>query len=276
MKKNRIIMAVLALSFFGSNQVLGLTREKQFLKAVKGGSLGQVKRFIDLGVNVNAQDSKGSPALHKAVLRGSLSMAALLLEHNANIKGQNQSAQTPLHIAASRGDRAMVALLLEHGAGVNASSMGRTPLHLAVQRGKLDVAALLLEKGADANARDYRDSRPLHVAVSRGDRAMVALLLKKGAKVDTREGLSGMTALHYAATPDIAILLLDRGAAINNKDASGRTPLLMATLGNRDAVALELVRRGADPFIGDRMGRTPHGSKYGKMLKDAWEERKKK
>ena len=71
-----------------------------------------------------------------------------------------------------------------------------------------------------------------------------------------RESLVGrtgsMTALHHAARDGgltAALALLDGGADINQRSADGSTPLLIATLNGHFDLALELVRRGADPSL---------------------------
>jgi hypothetical protein len=53
------------------------------------------------------------------------------------------------------------------------------------------------------------------------------------------------------------VSLLDRGAAVDQQDEGGRSPLMLATIqGRLDAVQL-LLDRGADPNAADRAGRTP-------------------
>ena len=62
-----------------------------------------------------------------------------------------------------------------------------------------------------------------------------------------------------AAAGDLAraTLLLDRGAAVDARDALGRTPLLLAVAQNRLAVVRLLLARGADPNAADNAGLTP-------------------
>jgi Meckel syndrome type 1 protein len=51
--------------------------------------------------------------------------------------------------------------------------------------------------------------------------------------------------------------LMDQGAALNERDQLGRTPLMLAVIdGRRDVVRL-LLDRGADPNAADHSGRTP-------------------
>ena len=54
-----------------------------------------------------------------------------------------------------------------------------------------------------------------------------------------------------------AKLLLDRGAAIDQTDANGITPLLMAISNNRPEMAHLLIERGANVRVVDWYGRTP-------------------
>lgn len=56
---------------------------------------------------------------------------------------------------------------------------------------------------------------------------------------------------------DQATLLLDQGAAVDARDALGRTPLLLAVAQNRPAMVRLLLARGADPNAADNAGLTP-------------------
>lgn len=71
---------------------------------------------------------------------------------------------------------------------------------------------------------------------------MVRTLIDLGVPVDG--GGSGSTPLMVASSPDLARLLLARGANPNAKSEDGTTPLLSV---NDDRVALILLRAGADP-----------------------------
>ena len=67
--------------------------------------------------------------------------------------------------------------------------------------------------------------------------------------------------LHWAAITDQAEIigkLLDRGAAVDARDAEGRTPLMVAAAFDSRAVAAVLLARGADPLARDAVdGNTP-------------------
>jgi ankyrin repeat protein len=70
----------------------------------------------------------------------------------------------------------------------------------------------------------------------------------------------GKTPLHYAARDghlEVVRLLLDAGAAIDDRDPNDITPLLLAASNDRVAVAKFLISRGADIQAVDWYGRTP-------------------
>ncbi|HEX3603367.1 MAG TPA: ankyrin repeat domain-containing protein [Steroidobacteraceae bacterium] len=63
-------------------------------------------------------------------------------------------------------------------------------------------------------------------------------------------------------------LLLDRGAAVNTRDALGRTPLLVAVTHNKLEAVRLLLARGADPNAADNAGLTPLQLAKNKDLRD--------
>lgn len=134
-----------------------------------------------------------------------------------------------------------------------------TALHLAVENGRTDVAAMLLKLGADPNHPSdmYDGWSPLLIAAGRQSRPLVELLLSHGAHVDAWEAAAlgdaprleaiidadpGIVAqhrandappLHFAATVEVAQLLVDRGAPLDAVDKYGSTAARSAAYGRR-------------------------------------------
>merc|ERR1712100_21540 len=93
-----------------------------------------------------------------------------------------------------------------------------------------EIAKLLLENGAKVNQADTEGRTPLNEAAEQGHTEITNLLLKKGADPNNIARKSdGSTPLHYAANAEIAKLLLDNGAKVNQADNDGYTPLDRAT-----------------------------------------------
>jgi ankyrin repeat protein len=57
--------------------------------------------------------------------------------------------------------------------------------------------------------------------------------------------------------PDLARLLLDRGADVNAQDQNHATPLLLAAERRMDDIARILLEHGADPNVKNIRGKTP-------------------
>ena len=97
-----------------------------------------------------------------------------------------------------------------------------------------------------------QDEREAHPNVA-------AVLLDRGAEVNAKTN-NGWTPLHEAALnghATVAALLLDRGAEVNAKTNNGWTPLHEAALNGHATVAALLLDRGAEINSKDNNGRTP-------------------
>ena len=116
---------------------------RELLRAVRLGSLDDVKRAIEEGSDVNASSLRGETLMHLAAGGGHLKTVSYLLEHGADANASDQTGRTPLHRAAGRPYVDVIECLLGHGADMNvASHEGYTPL--------MDAVAAVIRPGSVA------------------------------------------------------------------------------------------------------------------------------
>jgi ankyrin repeat protein len=253
-------------------------------RAIYSGEASKALTLIrpNLPLDHVARDVAHTPLI-AAIENRNMAVFEALLAAGASATAPIEFGETPLHAAARRGEEAMVRALLARGADVNAALIrpnhqfgGRTPLMEAAIGRSLPVVKLLLEQGADPFAKDANgwnvlsfaevsgkrvanhlrklmDKSPqgseanLHDAARAGLVEHVRALLDRGAAIDDRDDL-GRTALHWAvmsSRAETARLLLERGTEVDARDKRGYTPL--ALIQNNAEVARLLVEHGADP-----------------------------
>jgi ankyrin repeat protein len=140
---------------------------------------------------------------------------------------------SPLTWAASTKNVGLARLLLDKGANVNApGSFGMTALHFAAENGQRRMVRLLMNKGALITREGLCCMTPLMLASGKGRLGVAKMLLPA---IDREEldqkDLQGWTTLHHAAYRgriEVVDLLLSKGAQVQSKDATGRTPLMLA------------------------------------------------
>jgi ankyrin repeat protein len=273
-------------AYWGSHlEIAELLRKKgariDLLLACYLGDKERIESFLKSEATlVNAADSEGRTLLHWAVAGGPRELAELLLMHDSDSNAPlRRDRFTPLHGAVASGQYDLVALLLKYGAYPNATDgVGWTPLHLAVEPShrmrwgysyvpltpgwksttrkissaddignsslavNLRILRLLLDNSLtdiDAQTHDWDNTggpglhpgKPnwaaLHLAVRRGWTDAVKLLLERGASVDLRNQ-SQRTPLYYAIEgghKDLVMLLLTHHTPVNTVDYLGETPL---------------------------------------------------
>jgi len=159
-------------------------------------------------------------------------------------------------------------LLQEGGADVDARDFnGDTPIFLLAQFGSSyndeeEKAArdLLVSAGASTSGVFNMDDAlsPLMMAADfRSTRFARFLIEEAGAPVDERSSRDGYTALRCCAGVEMAVLLLDAGAAIDARDYDGETPLFNQVYWEEMATTRLLLDRGASVDVVDEHGCTP-------------------
>jgi hypothetical protein len=169
------------LDEFRQAEALRNSRKEALVKAVKLADLEAVKRLIEEGEDVNAENRNGYKPLLAVASNGQVAIAKLLLSYGAAVNWQDKYGRTPLHEAVWNRQAGVTELLLAHGADVDTrNGVGDMPLHTAIRNADTKVVQLLLTHGANANAKAKGQRyRPVKVARDLGGREDIIELLKR-------------------------------------------------------------------------------------------------
>jgi hypothetical protein len=110
--------------------------------------VGPFLRFIERGVDVNAQNCYGETPLHQAVFNPSLKnvLLDLLVKQGANPNIGADTGETPLHYAVRMGREDVVKFLVASGAEVDMKNKaGKTPRDTALEENHPEVAELFMD-----------------------------------------------------------------------------------------------------------------------------------
>ncbi|KAF6733817.1 Ankyrin-2 [Oryzias melastigma] len=272
------------------------------------------KVLLDKKANPNARALNGFTPLHIACKKNRVKVMELLVKYGASIQAITESGLTPIHVAAFMGHLNIVLLLLQNGASPDVRNIrGETALHMAARAGQMEVVrcllrngalvdamargkpilsscccntwptlmqppqmatllstslpgkarwrppAVLLEAGASHSLATKKGFTPLHVAAKYGSLDVAKLLLQRRALLDDA-GKNGLTPLHVAAHYDnqeVALLLLDKGASPHATAKNGYTPLHIAAKKNQTNIALALLQYGAETNVLTKQGVSP-------------------
>jgi len=125
----------------------------------------------------------------------------------------------------------------------------------AAERAPQCLRYLLTRADQLVEAQNERGETALMLVAKHGDLSMAEQLLKRGGQINRQ----GWTPLHYAAAFDQRLMvdwLLDRDAYIDADSPANITPLMLAVRQGHEALAMHLVRQGADVSYRSHAGLT--------------------
>lgn len=159
-------------------------------------------------------------------------------------------------VAAARGDATLLATLLRRGANVNDTTPDGAPIVVVAARAQAPRAVeVLLASGADAGRADKQADSAFDVTVRAGYDDVLTVLLAHGVKPGVHSNAALLHALEAKHTV-VARLLLNARIAIDDQDASGISPLMLAVQGADVNFVHALLESGATVDAEDRVGRT--------------------
>lgn len=234
-----------------------------------------VQRLLDMGDDVNAEDSGWTPLL-VAVKNGNVAVVQLLLQSGADVNWTNTKGQSALLFAVHNVDSEVVELLLRFKAKVDQAQVkdGTTAVYYAARSGSASLVRMLSAAGANCNLANSEGVSALMKASDRGDYDTVSLLLSEKAdvKLVSREGWD---ALMYASSQGhwkilelllkncdsinkealfiasqngrakCVKLLLKWGCGVNVDNDEGNTALMYAAYAGHEAIAEILLKQKA-------------------------------
>jgi len=225
--------------------------------------------FLRAGIDVNTPDDRGRPPLHLAIEGRDLPLIELLLKHGADLEGRDALGNTAVHLCLPTwrdqvqppSPRRWRAELLTK-AGLDRWIQVAPP----TPSPPLSLTAFLLDRGLDPKSTNNLGETALHRLAWEPNRqgaartlptpkeeataAVVRLLLERGAAVDARDAFQ-WTPLHRVTRRLLvseAELLLDHGADIRARDAQMRT-VLHLVLEPKPGSSYSALRSGSDPHL---------------------------
>ena len=238
-----------------------------------------VARLLEIGLPVDARDSRGATALLRASGAGALQSVQRLLAAHADPNLTVDTGASPLSAAVSARQPDIARALIAAGVPVDLRHADEvTALMIAAALGHPDMVAVLRELGAQAGLTDARGQTALHAAArfcfdSRDSlrcHRLLDALLHDPAPVNTadRSGATPLLVLlgvHTKPGADcdgthlgaLVPAVLDAGANLDHADEHGVTALHACAMHATFEPARVLLQRGANREARDCMQRTP-------------------
>ena len=128
------------------------------LQAAIHGKVGEVKKLLGQGADVNTKNNDGWTPLIYSAKHGYTAVVKELLKAKASLDDKTKrQGYSALSFSAKAGHLPIVEALLKAGAKVDvATTTGDTPLLIAAKKGRLKVVKALVKAGADITHKNKR------------------------------------------------------------------------------------------------------------------------
>jgi len=177
--------------------------DRNLFQAATYGDIANVRKYLDLGANIEVKDYRGLTSLQIACARGHLDVVRLLLERGANIEAAGESGQTSLILASMEGRLNIVKELLDRGANIEAAENrhGSNSLQMASFRGYPIVVKELVDRGANIFAKNVGGLTARQAAERNGFSEVAEFLRKKEQAIEEVRGLKKTVMSELRALP---------------------------------------------------------------------------
>ncbi|KAK7113972.1 ankyrin-3-like [Littorina saxatilis] len=265
------------------DQVFGM-QGTALCQAVTTGKRDMVALLLELGCNVNAEDFDGGFPLPLAIRKHMTDIALLLMSVSScdvNILDP-VSKHRPLCAAVTEGLTEIVEALVQHQQCniTQGNSVGNSALHLSLLHQQDNITKILSRCEGFRFLHNLAGHAPVHIVATLGHMKSLDILFPTRVhstevfhQTEDGEGdgptktftgnalqrelnqtarLTGDTALHLAVREkhrDVALRLIEMGAATDIQNNGGQTALLLACADSNTDLALQLLKNGAPPNL---------------------------
>lgn len=215
-------------------------KQNALMWALETGDKNLMKKIIDKGIEIDAQDINGFTCLYWAARYKWAHIVDFLIENGANPNIGDKAGYGPIHVAGQINNVDLLKVLVSKVSDIDVKSENKfemTALHLAAKFGAIDAVRYLIQNGANKFATckdimlggDHNEGySPLHLAAFANKLNVVKCLIEEfGVKVnpDIDSSADPLYLSVFQASEELIRYMLERGAEVNKPSFDGDTPL---------------------------------------------------